>query len=236
MASALLAGCGLVTGLIHTQSQLEQAGYADAVVNFHTTGAITTVVVSVDRSPTAAPGLAAQARGAAVVVWHTLPGSFQNLDVTVRGAGTVRYGPADLQAMFGARPGTLDQQSLSGEAAGSGAVILAVAVLVLLGVAVAVVLLAVVVRRRRRKAQRARTQLLMTTIPQELWGVADPRLGWTAPAATVPPPVPPVPPPPAAPGVPPPVPPVPPPPATPGVPPPVPPVPPPAPPDGRHQD
>jgi hypothetical protein len=201
VASALLAGCGLVTGLIHTQSQLEQAGYANAVVNFHTTGPITTVVVSVGRSPTAAPGLPAQARGAAEVVWHTLPGRFQNLDVTVRGTGTARYDAADLQAMFGARPGTLDQQSLSAEAAGSGAVILAVAVLVLLAVTVAVVLLAVVVRRRRRKAQRARTQLLMTTIPQELWGVADPRLGWTAPATTMPPPEASVPPPPDAPGV-----------------------------------
>lgn len=179
LAGALLTGCGLVTGLIHTQSELEQAGYGNAVVNFHTTGAITTVVVTADRSPTAGQ---AQARGAAAVVWHTLPGSFQKLQVTIGGARTVVYDEARLQAMFGQRPATLDQQSLSGEAANSGAAVLAVAIGVLLLVTVAVVVLVVVVRRRQRKAQRSRTALLMATIPQELWGVADPKLGWTAPA------------------------------------------------------
>ena len=190
LAAALLTGCGLVTGLIHTQTQLEQAGYGNAEVNFHITGAVTTVVVTVDRSPTAGP---AQAKGAAAVVWHTLPGSFQRLRVTIRGSRTVVYNEAALEAMFGQRPGTLDQQSLSGEAANSGAAILAVAILVLLLVAVAVVVLVVVVRRRQRKAQRSRTALLMATIPQELWGVADPKLGWTAPAGSTAPSGPPAP-------------------------------------------
>jgi hypothetical protein len=181
LAAALLTGCGLVTGLIHTQTQLEQAGYGNAEVNFRTAGAVTTVVVTANRSPTAGP---TQAKGAAAVVWHTLPGSFQRLQVTIRGARTVVYNEAALEAMFGQRPGTLDQQSLSGEAANSGAAILAVAIVVLLLVAVAVVVLVVVVRRRQRKAQRSRTALLMATIPQELWGVADPKLGWTAPAGS----------------------------------------------------
>jgi hypothetical protein len=190
LAAALLTGCGLVTGLIHTQSELEQAGYGNAVVNFHTTGTVTTVVVTADRSPSAG---AAQAKGAAAVVWHSLPGSFQKLQVTIGGTRTVVYDEPRLEAMFGARPETLDQQSLSGEAANSGAAILAVTIGVLLLVTVAVVVLVVVVRRRRRKAQRSRTALLMATIPQELWGVADPKLGWSGPAGPTTPSGPPAP-------------------------------------------
>ncbi|MGH9090386.1 MAG: hypothetical protein ACRDZR_03245, partial [Acidimicrobiales bacterium] len=196
LAVVAAGGCGFVTGLLHTQSQLEQAGYGNADVTFTSTGARTTVAVTADRSASSPAGLQAQARGAAAVVWRTLPGSFQRLRITVRGAGSRSYGAALLAAMFGTRPASLDQQSLSGEAASSGAVVVAVGIAVLLVVTVAVVLLVSLSRRRRRRAERARTALLMATIPEHLWGTADPRLGPVVPQAPSqgpPPPVPPVP-------------------------------------------
>lgn len=184
LAVVATGGCGLVTGVLHTQSQLEQAGYGNADVTFTTAGTRTTVTVTADRSASAPSPLPAQARGAAAVVWRTLPGSFQRLRVTVRGLGTVSYGTARLAATFGARPASLDQRSLSSEAATSGAVVVALGIGFLLVVTVAAVVLAVVVRRRRRRAERARTALLMATIPEHLWGAVDPRLG---PVGPVPP-------------------------------------------------
>lgn len=177
VAAVALAGCGLVAGLVRTQSKLEHAGYGNATVTFSTTGARTTVRVTADRSATAGTGLAAQARGVATVVWRTLPGSFQRLAVTVRGAGTVTYDDARLRQLFGPRPASLDQQSLSGAAAHDGALAVAGLLLVLVVLALVVVVLAVSLRRRRRRDRAARTALLMSTIPEHLWEHADPRLG-----------------------------------------------------------
>jgi len=126
------------------------------------------------RGPSGRPSspLAAQARGVAAVVWQDLPGSFNELSVTIRGLGTELFSQSRLTSLLGPRPATLDQTKLSTQAARSGAVAVAV-----LSVGVAVILalvlfLVVRVRRGRDLHRRRQAALMMATLPPEAWALA----------------------------------------------------------------
>ncbi len=184
LAGALtLAGCGLVTNLVHTQTAIEDAGYPSAVVSFRTVDGTATVNVTADKDPTTpavhghgAKGreaaLEAQAQGVASVVWQSLPGSFADLSVTIRGLGTRSYDQSLLQQLFGPRPATLSETPLGSQAAHNGATA-AIVILTVLVVAVGLLAFFVVrVQRGRRARRRKQEHLMMTTLPPEMWDLA----------------------------------------------------------------
>ena len=181
VASALSA-CGLVTNLLHTQTEIQNAGYSNATVGYRTARGVMIVTVTADPnnpvgtsrgSAKSTTALAAETRGVASVVWQTLPGSFDELSVTIRGLGTQRFSQAELTSLFGARPSTLDRTPLAGQAARSGAIASAILLVAVVLIACLVLVFWIRVRRGRRLRQRQQAALMMTTLPPEVWELAE---------------------------------------------------------------
>jgi hypothetical protein len=183
-----LAGCSFVTGTIHTQGDIADAGFTDVTISYHTAGSFTTVTVTAGRSPTQGTSLGAQSKSVASVVWQNLPGSFNQLTVNIRTVGARRYSATRLESLFGQRPATLDAQSIASEQTQEGT--LADALLAAAGLLVVAVVLLVVAfsRRGRRKRRKQQLDLMMATLPPEMWDLsgAGPGVGWVAPPAGAP--------------------------------------------------
>ncbi len=190
-ALVILAGCAAQLGQVRADNAMYDAGYANDAVTWQTAGVVTTVDATADPKGPRTP-LDTQARAVAKAVWDNLPGRFGRLAVTIRGVGTLTFTHDQLAALFGPRPGTLDEQSLSAGTPADASVLALVGVVALLFVGCVVVYSATRYRRLRARTAASRTALLRTTIPQELWDATE------APdASTVgPPPPPPVPAPP----------------------------------------
>ncbi len=194
-ALVLLAGCATQLGQVRTDNAMYTAGYADDAVTWQTAGGVTTVDATADPKAPHTP-LDSQAQAVAKAVWDNLAGRFDRLTVTIRGVGTLTFTHDQLVALFGPRPKTLDQESLSSGAAGDGSVLGLVGVGALFFVGCVVVYSLTRYRRLRARTAASRTALLMTTIPQELWGAAEvPDALVVGPAPPPPVPVPPPPPP-----------------------------------------
>jgi hypothetical protein len=202
----LLAGCSLVSGIVHTEQGLSNAGFGGAKVGFSTTNGQTVVTASVnDRGGS----VRSQAQDVAQVVWQNFPGRFDLLQVTVNGRGTVTYSHAQLAANLGPRPDGLDDKTV-GQQLASAAIIVVVVVVLVLAVALVVILLLVRASRRRRAQRTNQMNLMMNTLPPQVWGAptgpgpwpgGQPPPGWFGPPGA---PVPPGPPGPAGPPGPPP--------------------------------
>ena len=195
LACALaLAGCGLLSGLVHTQTDIENAGFANATVNYKTTGVFTTILVTADSNPALAARPGPQAEAVANVVWNNLPGYFNELSVTIHGVGTTTYPSDRLQTLFGPRPAALDGESLASEAAHDGVVAVVTAFGVVLVLVFVVFILVIMTRRKAKRARARRASLLMATIPEDLWAALGPDLpdlpvgGVAEPTAGPPPP------------------------------------------------
>ncbi len=171
-ALALLAGCAAQLGQVRTDNAMYAAGYADDAVTWQTAGGVTTVDATADPKAPHAP-LDTQAQAVAKAIWDSLPGRFGRLTVTIRGVGTLTFTHDQLAALFGPRPGTLDQESLSAGASDDASVLGLVGVGALFFVGCVVVYSATRYRRLRARTAASRTALLMATIPQELWDTAE---------------------------------------------------------------
>jgi len=175
LVAVVLGGCGVLSGINSTSSDLSSSGYTNPDITFVTPpGGPSTVVVTVDgQGPASGPAatpIDEQTRGVATVVWQQLPGHFDRLRVVVRGRGTIIYTHADLESMFGARPGSLDSSSVSTELQGNGTgKVLGYGLLVAL-LAVTIGLIGLIVRRANRRGSGKQLALMMTTIPPEFWG------------------------------------------------------------------
>ena len=121
-ALVLLAGCATQLGQVRTDNAMYTAGYADDAVTWQTAGGVTTVDATADPKAPHTP-LDSQAQAVAKAVWDNLAGRFDRLTVTIRGVGTLTFTHDQLVALFGPRPKTLDQESLSSGAAGDGSVL-----------------------------------------------------------------------------------------------------------------
>ncbi|HMD46670.1 MAG TPA: hypothetical protein VKG43_10945 [Acidimicrobiales bacterium] len=173
-ATVALAGCGVISGISNTASDLASSGYANATITFHATssgpGDVTATVdpeASATGSSTVDTG--DQAHQVASIVWQQLPGAFGRLTVAIRGRGTRTFTHAQLVTLFGPRSSGLDATSVANEVGGTGAgTVLGFGVLVLV-FSMAAVLTVVVVKRVNRRAAGKQVALMMTTLPPEVW-------------------------------------------------------------------
>lgn len=185
-AAVLLAGCSLISGILHTNNALRDAGFSDPSVNLHSSNGYAVVDVTTDSSSSASAATP-QGQQVAQIVWDNLPGRFDALHVTVRGVGSDTYSHARLVSLFGPRPGNLDQQTISQEITSAGG---SVAIGLLVGVLIVVALILVVVfavRRKRRQQRQSYNQLVMATLPPHAWGYASPTYGAAGYEAGAPP-------------------------------------------------
>ena len=161
---------------INTQTSLDNAGYDNAQVVLTTSGSTTVVTVTVD--PAGGHGatgaeLLQQADGVANIVWDQLPGRFDTLTVEVRGVGQHTYTHSQLVSTLGPRPGSLDNQSVSGEASSGGTVLAVIGLIMAVLVVGGMIVLIVLMRRSNRRQKSRRVELMWTTLPPQVWHAVD---------------------------------------------------------------
>ena len=171
--AVVLGGCSFVTGVLRTQTDIENAGFGNATVDYHTTAGPprwSSPPTPGRRGPRGwrpSPGPWPQWCG------RTSRGNSTPLTVTIDQPGHQDVHPRPPVALLGTRPNTLDAQSLSSEAAQEGHVLLLVADRRGAGGPgrwSAVVVWSV--RRSREKRRRQQAALMMTVLPPEMWALA----------------------------------------------------------------
>ena len=173
LALVLLAGCSVQLGQVRTESAVYNAGFDNTTISSHTAGGQTSVTVSTHPRTAAHGSLGTQARSVANGVWANLTGRFDRLIVSIHGVGTWTFTHQRLAILFGPRAATLDQGTISGGSSSDRGTIALVVFAVLGVVAALVVVLINRYRRQQRRSEAARMALLVSTIPQELWGAAE---------------------------------------------------------------
>ena len=159
MCGLALAGCRNVHGVAPTRAALEEAGFRDVELSFHSGGGIDLVRVDAVTATGAPPGEQGLRTGAEAV-WRTLPLRFDQLLVSLRAPGALvgrNFGYEELTGLFGARAPGLDRRQVGDEVVESGlklVVLLSAGGLLSVGLVVGLTLFALRNVRRRRSAAR----------------------------------------------------------------------------------
>jgi hypothetical protein len=152
---ALVAGGCLTTELHQAGTAVEAAGFAHASVSCRCQDSQTpqsdgaTVTVTADANP-ALSDPTTQYDTVAKVIWSTLPGTFEYLEVTISTVGTQQFLHEDLVKLFGARHGNLDNTPIGVSVGGISPVFLTLGGVFLLSIVAKFAVVLTAARRSRR--------------------------------------------------------------------------------------